>query len=105
MKKLMTLAMALVLSLALGVSAHAKDTIALVVSTLNNPFFVTLKDGAVQKAEEMGYDIIVLDDCTISRTVDEQQMYCSTIFPIYSVVQNSADFLASVEPDLAAETG
>jgi len=61
MKKLMTLAMALVLSLALGVSAHAKDTIALVVSTLNNPFFVTLKDGAVQKAEEMGYDIIVLD--------------------------------------------
>jgi ribose transport system substrate-binding protein len=61
MKKLLTLAMALVLTLALGVSAHAKDTIALVVSTLNNPFFVTLKDGAVKQANEMGYDLIVLD--------------------------------------------
>jgi len=61
MKKLLTLAMALVLTLALGVSAHAKDTIALVVSTLNNPFFVTLKDGAVKQAADMGYDLIVLD--------------------------------------------
>ncbi|QJB57109.1 ribose ABC transporter substrate-binding protein RbsB [Pseudodesulfovibrio sp. zrk46] len=61
MKKLLTLTMALVLTLALGVSAQAKDTIALVVSTLNNPFFVTLKDGAVKKANEMGYELIVLD--------------------------------------------
>jgi len=61
MKKLLTLAMALVLTLALGVSAHAKDTIALVVSTLNNPFFVTLKDGAVKQANDMGYELIVLD--------------------------------------------
>jgi len=61
MKKLLTLALALVLTMALGVSAQAKDTIALVVSTLNNPFFVTLKDGAVKKAGEMGYELIVLD--------------------------------------------
>ncbi|BDQ38690.1 D-ribose ABC transporter substrate-binding protein [Pseudodesulfovibrio nedwellii] len=61
MKKLLTLALALVLTMALGVSAQAKDTIALVVSTLNNPFFVTLKDGAVKKANEMGYELIVLD--------------------------------------------
>nr|WP_321255610.1 ribose ABC transporter substrate-binding protein RbsB [uncultured Pseudodesulfovibrio sp.] len=61
MKKLLTLALALVLTMALGVSAQAKDTIALVVSTLNNPFFVTLKDGAVKKADEMGYELIVLD--------------------------------------------
>ena len=27
----------------------AKDTIALVISTLNNPFFVSLKDGAQKK--------------------------------------------------------
>lgn len=31
------------------------------VSTLNNPFFVTLKDGAEAKAQEMGFDLIVLD--------------------------------------------
>ncbi|XPV77898.1 MAG: ribose ABC transporter substrate-binding protein RbsB [Desulfovibrio sp.] len=61
MKKLMTFAMALVLSLAIGVQAHAKDTLALVVSTLNNPFFVTLKDGAVKQANQMGYELIVLD--------------------------------------------
>ncbi|WP_439332206.1 hypothetical protein, partial [Pantoea agglomerans] len=28
----------------------AKDTIALVVSTLNNPFFVSLKEGAQKEA-------------------------------------------------------
>ncbi|MDC7217819.1 MAG: ribose ABC transporter substrate-binding protein RbsB [Spirochaetales bacterium] len=61
MKKFMTLAMALVLTLGLSVSAQAKETLALVVSTLNNPFFVTLKDGAVKKAKDMGYELIVLD--------------------------------------------
>lgn len=61
MKKILTLALALVLSMAFTVSAHAKDTIALVVSTLNNPFFVALKDGAVAQAEEMGLELIVLD--------------------------------------------
>lgn len=33
----------------------------LVVSTLNNPFFVTLKDGAEAKAKEIGAELIVLD--------------------------------------------
>lgn len=35
--------------------------VGLVVSTLNNPFFVDLKDGAQEKADEMGYELIVLD--------------------------------------------
>jgi ribose transport system substrate-binding protein len=35
--------------------------LALVLSTLNNPFFVTLKDGAAAKAKELGYDLVVLD--------------------------------------------
>lgn len=35
--------------------------IGLVVSTLNNPFFVTLKEGAESKAKEMGMEIIILD--------------------------------------------
>ncbi len=34
----------------------AKDTIALVVSTLNNPFFVSLKDGAQKEADKLGYN-------------------------------------------------
>jgi ribose transport system substrate-binding protein len=42
-------------------AARAADKIALVVSTLNNPYFVTLADGAKAKAKELGYDLIVLD--------------------------------------------
>lgn len=35
--------------------------IGMVVSTLNNPFFVTMKDGATKKAKELGYDLVVVD--------------------------------------------
>ncbi|MBU2711469.1 ribose ABC transporter substrate-binding protein RbsB [Zooshikella sp. WH53] len=38
-----------------------KPKLALVISTLNNPFFVTLKDGAEQKANALGYELLVLD--------------------------------------------
>ncbi|MCZ4280646.1 ribose ABC transporter substrate-binding protein RbsB [Kiloniella laminariae] len=41
--------------------AKAEDTLALVISTLNNPFFVTLKEGAEAKASELGYKLVVLD--------------------------------------------
>ncbi|MGC6405049.1 ribose ABC transporter substrate-binding protein RbsB [Bisgaard Taxon 45] len=61
MQKLTTLASALMLSLAVSGAALAKDTIALAVSTLDNPFFVTLKDGAQKKADELGYKLVVLD--------------------------------------------
>ncbi|MGI2068204.1 ribose ABC transporter substrate-binding protein RbsB [Shewanella sp. MF08487] len=49
------------LSLTLVNSAFAQDTLAMVVSTLNNPFFVTMKEGAEAKAQELGYRLIVLD--------------------------------------------
>lgn len=50
------------LSVTFGATAtFAADKMALVVSTLNNPFFVTLKEGAEAKAQEMGYDLLVLD--------------------------------------------
>jgi len=35
--------------------------IGMVISTLNNPFFVTLKDGAEAKAKELGYELLVVD--------------------------------------------
>ena len=54
--------MALVVSVCGGISfAKSSKTIGLVVSTLNNPFFVTLKDGAAKKAKALGYQLIVLD--------------------------------------------
>lgn len=41
--------------------AKKEKTIGLVVSTLNNPFFVTMKTGAEKKAKELGYKLIVVD--------------------------------------------
>jgi len=35
--------------------------IGMVVSTLNNPFFVSMKEGAEKRAKELGYEVIVLD--------------------------------------------
>jgi ribose transport system substrate-binding protein len=40
---------------------EASATIGLVVSTLNNPFFVDLKEGAEEKAAELGYELVALD--------------------------------------------
>lgn len=61
MKKLTTIASAIMLSFAITGTAMAKETIALAVSTLDNPFFVSLKDGAQKKADELGYKLVVLD--------------------------------------------
>lgn len=42
--------------------AEDKDiTIGLSISTLNNPFFVTLRDGAEETAKEAGYEIVISD--------------------------------------------
>ncbi|PJG81913.1 ribose ABC transporter substrate-binding protein RbsB [Caviibacterium pharyngocola] len=61
MKKLTTIASALMATLAFSASSIAQDTLALAVSTLDNPFFVSLKDGAQKKADELGYKLVVLD--------------------------------------------
>ncbi|MCY6959161.1 ribose ABC transporter substrate-binding protein RbsB [Clostridium sp. ZC22-4] len=37
------------------------NKVGMVLSTLNNPFFVSMKEGAEKKAREMGYELIVLD--------------------------------------------
>ncbi|MBC2856893.1 MAG: ribose ABC transporter substrate-binding protein RbsB [Cetobacterium sp.] len=44
-----------------GNIVEAATKVGLVVSTQDNPFFVTLKEGAVNKAKELGYEIVVLD--------------------------------------------
>lgn len=42
-------------------AAAPSKKIGLSVSTLNNPFFVTLKDGAEKKAKELGMELVVVD--------------------------------------------
>jgi len=63
MKKLtIILALSLIMMVGLTAGAAAQDLrIGLAVSTLNNPFFVDLKDGAEAMAEEMGVEILVVD--------------------------------------------
>ncbi|MCL1140320.1 ribose ABC transporter substrate-binding protein RbsB [Shewanella pneumatophori] len=66
MKRLANLKASALLSVALlsasaPFSASAQDAIAIVLSTMNNPFFVTMKDGAEAKAAELGYKLIALD--------------------------------------------
>jgi ribose transport system substrate-binding protein len=42
-------------------SENKKDKIAVVISTLNNPWFVVLGEAAVQRAEELGYEAVLFD--------------------------------------------
>lgn len=44
-----------------GPQAEAEKRIAVVVSTLNNPWFVVLKDAAKGRAEALGYEVDVFD--------------------------------------------
>ena len=60
------LSMGLVTVMAMGsfmgcTKANDDKKIGIVLSTLNNPFFVSMKDGAEKEAEKLGYKLIVLD--------------------------------------------
>ncbi|HBC5914214.1 TPA: ribose ABC transporter substrate-binding protein RbsB [Proteus mirabilis] len=61
LKKIATLLSVVALSATISANALAKESIALVISTLNNPFFVTMKDSAQKEVDKLGYDLIVLD--------------------------------------------
>jgi ribose transport system substrate-binding protein len=76
MKKFMSLIMIamMIMSMLAGCAAPAEEAstdsgeqmeaagkVGLIVSTLNNPFFVTLKEGAEAQAKDMGLEMIVLD--------------------------------------------
>jgi ribose transport system substrate-binding protein len=65
MKKFLYIIMSIIMSSSLLVGCQVKDDsrvkVGLIVSTLNNPFFVDLKTGVEKRAEELGYDVVVLD--------------------------------------------
>lgn len=66
MKKLLVLLLVLSMALMSFTGCKANDEggsakVGLIISTLDNPFFVTLKEGAESKATELGYELIVLD--------------------------------------------
>ncbi|MGK0469319.1 ribose ABC transporter substrate-binding protein RbsB [Clostridium sp.] len=64
--KLLSIALSTVLIMGSLVGCTQKATeggkkIGIVMSTLNNPFFVSMKEGAEKKAQELGYEVVVLD--------------------------------------------
>lgn len=61
MKKLVSMVSAVLVSASVSSTVLAQDTLAMVVSTLNNPFFVAMKGGAEIEAAKLGYKLIVLD--------------------------------------------
>jgi len=58
---LVTIALSLSIFSSCRHSGSQKPAIAIVVSTLNNPWFVVLKDAAKQRCEELGYTATVFD--------------------------------------------
>jgi ribose transport system substrate-binding protein len=52
---------ALALAMGLGAAAAPKYTVGLSISTLNNPFFVDLRDGAQAAADKAGITLVILD--------------------------------------------
>lgn len=65
MKKFLSIIMTIIISSSLLVGCTVKDDgvqkIGLILSTLDNPFFVDLKTGIEKKAKELGYEVVVLD--------------------------------------------
>ncbi|BAB07451.1 ribose ABC transporter substrate-binding protein RbsB [Halalkalibacterium halodurans] len=59
-------------------------TVGLSISTLNNPFFVTLQEGAEAKAEELGVDLI---------TVDAQDDDAKQISDVEDLIQRGVDLI------------
>ncbi|SFD47169.1 ribose ABC transporter substrate-binding protein RbsB [Clostridium uliginosum] len=59
----LTIAGALMVGGFMGCSQQKSNDkkLGMVLSTLNNPFFVSMKEGAEKKAKEMGYELVVLD--------------------------------------------
>ena len=53
-------------------SSSGGDKVALLVSTLNNPFFVDLRDGAKAAAKDLGVDLMVSDAQNDSSTQQNQ---------------------------------
>jgi fructose transport system substrate-binding protein len=49
---------AIAMAIGLGASAHAADTIGLITKTETNPFFVKMREGAQEKAKELGINLI-----------------------------------------------
>ncbi|KJS46209.1 MAG: D-ribose transporter subunit RbsB, partial [Peptococcaceae bacterium BRH_c23] len=76
-----------------------KVTIGFSISTLNNPFFVTLKEGAEKAAKDAGADLIVLDarDNTAKQISDIEDLIQKKVSVILINPTDSAAVVSAVE--------
>lgn len=74
-------------------SSEETPTIGFSISTLNNPFFVTLTDGAKAKAEELGAELTV---------VDAQDDAAKQASDVEDLIQQGVDFILINPVDSAA---
>lgn len=76
-----------------------KVTIGLSISTLNNPFFVTLKQGAEKAAKDAGADLLVVDarDNTAKQISDIEDLIQKKVSVILINPTDSAAIVSAVE--------
>lgn len=74
---------------------EGKLTVGFSISTLNNPFFVTLQEGAEAKAEEMGIELVM---------VDAQDGVAKQISDIEDLIQQGVDVIL-INPTDSASVG
>ncbi len=78
-----------------AVEVVGNGSIGLSVSTLNNPFFVTLVDGAKAKATELGVDITVVDaGDDVTKQVSDIEDLCSKDISVLIVNPVDSDAVA-----------
>ena len=84
------------------VGAQAKDKVAVVVSTLNNPWFVVLAESAKARAVELGYDATIFD--SQNDTAKEASSFENIIAGGYkAIIFNPTDADGSVASVLKAK--
>ncbi|WP_416147614.1 ribose ABC transporter substrate-binding protein RbsB [Salipaludibacillus sp. HK11] len=74
-------------------------TIGFSISTLNNPFFVTLQEGAEEKAEELGVELIMVDaqDDNAKQVSDVEDLIQQGVDLILINPTDSASVISAVE--------
>ncbi len=50
-------------------------------------------DSTARTAYELGYEVIILEDCIVSRTSTEHDLYCTIILPQYATVTRADRYL------------
>ncbi|HUP86524.1 MAG TPA: cysteine hydrolase family protein [Acidimicrobiales bacterium] len=56
-------------------------------------------DSSARAARERGFQVGIIEDCTVGRTAFEHRFYCEQIFPLYADVVHSRELLRLAGPD------